>query len=258
MEVLGIDIGGSGIKGALVDTVSGNLLSERKRIPTPQPATTEAVSEVIRELARAFHWKGPIGCGFPSVILHGVAKTAANVDKSWIEANVRSNFESATNNVVRIINDADAAGLAEAGFGAGKDEDGLILVITVGTGIGSALIYRGLLVPNSELGHLPFKGGIVEHYAADSARKREDLKWKEWAGRFNEVLNYYYKLFYPDLFVIGGGVSKKFHKFEGLLDVPVEVKPAMLLNEAGIIGAAMAAEQKLELEGHAGSWIHKE
>ncbi|MEM7659943.1 MAG: ROK family protein [Bacteroidota bacterium] len=244
MDVLGIDIGGSGIKGAIVDTISGTLTTERHRIPTPQPATPRAVAETTRELVEHFHWKGPIGCGFPAAIQQGVARTASNIDKKWIGVNVETLLHNRTNCPVTVVNDADAAGLAEVNFGAKRGLKGVTLLLTVGTGIGSALINNGVLVPNTELGHLKFKGDIAEKYASDSARKRQDLSWKEWGKRFNEYLHHVHRLFYPDLIILGGGASKKFEKYEDHIDVETDVMPAKLLNQAGIIGAAVAATAK--------------
>lgn len=241
MEILGIDVGGSGIKGALVNIEQGELITERHRIPTPQPATPKAVAATVKELVEHFKWNGPIGCGFPAAVQQGVAKTAANIHKSWIGTDVQKSFEDATACPVRVINDADAAGLAEATYGAGREQEGLVLLLTLGTGIGSALIIDGNLVPNSELGHLLFKGGIAEHYTADSVRKKEDLSWKAWGKRLNEYLNYVHRMLYPDLIILGGGVSKKFDKYEEYLSVPTPVTPATLLNQAGIVGAALAA-----------------
>jgi len=240
MDILGIDIGGSGIKGAVVNTLDGQLISERHRLETPQPATPQAVAQVVRQLVAQFEWKGPIGFGFPAVIQHGVARTAANIDKLWIGTDVRYLLHEATGCSVKVINDADAAGLAESTFGAGQGRTGLILVLTVGTGIGSALINDGVLIPNTELGHLRFKGGIAEHYASDAVRRKEDLAWDKWGGRLNQYLHYVSSLFYPDLIVLGGGVSKKFHKYQEQLDLTVPVVPASLLNQAGIVGAALA------------------
>ena len=242
MKVLGIDIGGSGIKGAPVDIRSGKMLAERYRIPTPKPAKPRAVAKTVKELVQHFDWSGPIGVGFPAVIQHGVARTAANIDKAWIGTNAISLLEDTTDCPVKVVNDADAAGLAEVTFGGGKGKSGLIILLTIGTGIGSALVKDGDLIPNTEFGHLKFKGGIAEHYAADSARKKFDLSWKEWAKRFDEYLNHVYKLFYPDLFILGGGASKKFDKFEEQLTVPTKVVPAKLLNQAGIVGAALAGK----------------
>ncbi len=243
MKALGIDIGGSGIKGAIVDTFSGELLSERLRIPTPTPSTPHAVAEAMARMVKELDWQGPVGCGFPSVIQNGISVTAANISKKWVGVNTEALFSQTLGMPVTVINDADAAGLAEVKFGGGKGRKGLILLLTIGTGIGSALIADGTLVPNSELGHLLFKGGIAEQYCSDAARKREDLSWKVWAKRFDEYLQYVTVLFSPDLFVLGGGGSKKFDKFDEYLTVSVPVVPAELLNLAGIIGAALAVTQ---------------
>ncbi|MEL7341345.1 MAG: ROK family protein, partial [Bacteroidota bacterium] len=220
----------------------GKLTTERHRIPTPQPATPKAVARTVRKLTEHFEWSGPIGSGFPAAIQNGISKTASNIDKSWIGVNVEELFTNATNCPVKVVNDADAAGLAEAAFGGGKGQDGLVVLLTLGTGIGSALIINGTLVPNTEFGHLKFKGGIAEHYAADSVRKRKDLSWKEWGKRLNEYLNHVNRICYPDLIILGGGASKKFEKFEEELDVPVRIRPAELLNQAGIVGAALSAK----------------
>ena len=243
MKALGIDIGGSGIKGAIVNLQTGELETERLRIPTPTPSTPEAVAETVARLVRELDWNGPVGCGFPAAIQHGVSMTASNISKDWIGVNVESLLSKTLNMPVAVVNDADAAGLAEVRFGGGKGKNGLVLLLTIGTGIGSALITDGKLVPNTELGHLKFKGDIAEKYCSDSARKREDLSWKQWGKRFDQYLHHVNRLCYPDLFVLGGGASKKFEKFEEYLTVSVPVVPAELLNLAGIIGAAMAAEK---------------
>lgn len=242
MEILGIDIGGSGIKGAPVDTAQGQLLSDRYRIPTPEGAKPDGVAEVVGKIARHFDWQGPIGAGFPAVIQHGVARTAANVDQTWIDTNAEALLGEATGCPVRVLNDADVAGIAEMRFGAGRDRNGVVFIITIGTGLGTALFTDGVLVPNTELGHIEMDCQDAEWQAADSARQRENLKWREWAVRFDRYLNRLYALFWPDLFILGGGASKKMAKFEDLLTVPTEVVPAQLRNEAGIIGAAIAAE----------------
>ncbi|MEZ4829430.1 MAG: ROK family protein [Bacteroidia bacterium] len=241
MEILGIDIGGSGIKGAIVNVTTGHLTSERLRYETPDPSTPKAVAKTVAQMVDDFQWKGLIGCGFPSVIQKGKVLTAANIDKRWIDTRVEALLEETTDCLVKVVNDADAAGLAEATFGAGKGIEGLALLLTIGTGIGSAFIQDGQLVPNSELGHLKFKGGIAEHYASDAARKKNDLSWHVWGKRLNEYLNYVYGLFYPDVIILGGGASKKFDKFEDTINVPTTVTTAKLLNLAGIIGAALSA-----------------
>ncbi len=246
MQILGIDIGGSGIKGAIVDTGSGQLVSERLRLSTPQPATPQAVAETLAELVRQLAWQGAIGCGFPAIIRNGVAKSAANIDQSWIGIDVVALLTQATGCNGTVLNDADAAGLAEMRFGCGRDYDGTVLVLTLGTGIGSALFYNGLLYPNSELGHLQLKKGIAEQYASAAVREREGLNWKAWAKRLNKVFAQAERLLSPELIIIGGGVSRKHEKFFPYLDVQAELKPAELRNQAGIIGAACHAAELLE------------
>ena len=239
MEVLGIDFGGSGIKGAIVDTKTGELVTERHRIETPQPATPDAVAEVMAQLTEHFHWKGKVGVGVPAVVKNGVMLTAANIDKSWIGQEVNKQLSERTGCEVECVNDADAAGIAEIHFGAGAKEKGMVFLLTVGTGIGTVIFIDKHLVPNLELGHLEFKGKTIERYSADSVRKRKDLSWEEWGSRFNKALDYYDKMFNPNLFIIGGGVSKKMDKFEDYIDLDTPVVPAEMQNNAGIIGAAL-------------------
>jgi polyphosphate glucokinase len=250
-KVLGIDIGGSGVKGAIVHTKKGKLLSKRHRIPTPQPATPESVGEVIGEIVRHFKWKGPIGVGYPGVVQNGIARTAANVDNSWINKDINTLFSTITGCPVHVVNDADAAGTAEMKFGAGKNFKGVVMLVTVGTGLGTVMFSTGKLVPNLELGHIILMGDDAEKYASDAARKNEDLSWEEWAARFNEYLDRLEALTWPDLIIIGGGASKKDDKFFQYLNTNAKVVPAELLNEAGIIGAAVAArnKHKMELKG---------
>lgn len=243
MTRLGIDIGGSGIKGALVNIQSGELVTERERIPTPQPSKPEAVAEVVGTLARHFDYQGPIGCTFPAIIKRGVAHSAANVDDAWIGTDAASLFSSACNAPVTVINDADAAGLAEMRFGAGKDKLGVVIVLTFGTGIGSALFIDGTLVPNSELGHLEIGSTVAEHWASDKIRKDEDLSWKKWSKRVSSYLQHLERLFSPDLFVFSGGVSKKSDKWLSRLEISTPGVPAEFLNDAGIVGAALLAAQ---------------
>lgn len=243
--VLGIDIGGSGIKGAPVDIDKGDLIEKRQRIPTPDPSTPQNVADVIRRLARHFKWDGPIGVAFPAIVRHGVAYSAANIDKSWIGTDARTLFERATRCPVELINDADAAGAAEMALGAGQGRDGTVLILTLGTGIGSALYRDGVLVPNTEFGHLKFKRKEAEQYAADSVREEKDLSWKKWGKRVGEVLDHMEFLLSPDLIIIGGGVSKKHEHFFRYLDTDAEIVPAEMRNEAGIIGAALAAKDLL-------------
>lgn len=240
-EILGIDIGGSGIKGAPVNIELGQLLQPRIRIPTPQPAKPEPMAEIVGQVARHFDWSGPIGCGFPASLRAGVALGAANIHKKWIGTDARKLFSAATGCPVRVINDADAAGMAEMQFGAGRGRLGTVIVITIGTGLGSALFTDGVLFPNTELGHIEIAGEDSEKYAAGIARVREDMTWKKWGYYFNRYLSTMERLFWPDLFILGGGDSKWFNKFEKYLTVQAEVLPAQLLNEAGIIGAALAA-----------------
>lgn len=239
MQVLGVDIGGSGIKGAVVDTQTGELVTERFRLETPQPATPEAVANTVNELVKHFSWKGKIGCGFPAVIHDGIAKTAANVDPTWININVDELFTKKTGLETYIVNDADAAGIAEMKFGIGKDKKGVVLLLTIGTGIGSALFMNGKLIPNTEYGHLYYKGEVAEKYCADSVRKKLDLKWDEWAKRFSNFLKHIERTINPDLIIIGGGVSKKQDKFLHLINLETELRLALLENNAGIVGAAV-------------------
>lgn len=242
MEILGVDIGGSGIKGAPVDVEKGELLTKRYRIATPQPATPEAVGDVVAQIAHHFRWQGPIGCTFPAVVRHGVTLSAANVDPSWIGTNGQALLEAKTGCPVLLLNDADAAGIAEMGFGAGKGRSGVVILLTFGTGIGSAIFSDGLLLPNTEFGHMEIRGKDAEHRAADKIRTEKDLSWEKWAKRVNEFLARMELLFSPDLFIIGGGVSKKHKEFFPLLRTQAEIVPARFFNEAGIIGAAIAAK----------------
>ncbi|MEU7852952.1 polyphosphate--glucose phosphotransferase [Nonomuraea sp. NPDC049141] len=237
MEVLGIDIGGSGIKGAPVDTASGQLTQERLRIPTPQPAKPQGVSEVVVEIVKHFGWTGPIGVTFPGVVLNGVIMTAANVHHSWIGVDATKLFDGAT-----VLNDADAAGIAEMRFGEGRGREGTVIMLTFGTGIGSAVFVDGVLVPNTEFGHLQIHGKDAELRASDRAREEHGLTWEKWGGRVEEYLRHVEMLFWPSLFVIGGGVSKKADKFLPYVHVDTPIVPARLRNEAGIIGAALAVK----------------
>lgn len=248
MEILGVDIGGSGIKGAPVDTENGQLLSERYRLSTPKSGSPKAIAKTLKKLVAHFEWSGVIGCGFPAVIQDGVARTASNVDKDWIGANAAALFSETTNCKTCVVNDADAAGLAEMRFGAGKDQKGIVLLLTVGTGIGSAMFTGGKLVTNSELGHIYLNGKIAEDYTSDAARKSSDLTWKKWAKRFDKYLDHVESIFWPDLIIIGGGASKRFEKFRKYLTVKSNVVPAQLLNDAGIIGAALFAESMEKAE----------
>lgn len=241
MEILGVDIGGSGIKGSLVDVKTGELVGERLRIPTPVPATPKAVANTVAELVSQLSWRGAIGCTFPAIMKHGTAYSAANVDQAWIGTNVEQLFTSKTGDRVRVINDADAAGVAEMNFGAGVGISGTVIMLTVGTGIGSAVFLDGKLLPNSELGHLEIRGKTGENRASDRIRETEELSWKKWAKRLNEYIQHVEFLFSPDLFILGGGVSKRFELFSEYLELETPILPAKLKNDAGIVGAAMAA-----------------
>lgn len=247
MEGFGIDVGGSGIKGAPVDLSRGELTAERHRVPTPDRAMPQAVAKVVGEVVAQFGWDGPIGCTFPAVVKDGYTCTAANVDKSWIGTDARGLLSKATGLPVTIVNDADAAGIAEMGYGAGQDRAGVVVMITLGTGLGSAVFLDGKLVPNSELGHIEIDGHDAESKASDRARQEEDLSWGKWAKRLSVYLRRLDALLWPDLIILGGGVSKKSSKFLPLLDVRCEVVPARLLNNAGIVGAALAARDGASL-----------
>ena len=240
MDVFGIDVGGSGVKGAPVNTGTGTLLKERVRIPTPQPATPEAIVETCVELVKSAEWDGPVGCGFPAVVKSGVIHTAANIDESNIGFDFGGALEGELGSTVSAVNDADAAGLAEMRWGAGRDASGVVLLLTVGTGIGTALFVDGRLVPNTELGHIEIDGEDAEICAAASARDREKLSWKNWAPRFDKYLHKIEALLWPDLIIIGGGASKRSGKFFPRLTNRTPIVPASLLNTAGIAGAALA------------------
>lgn len=245
MIQLGIDIGGSGIKGALVDINTGKLTSERHRIPTPIPATPQAIAETINEIVKHFNYKGNIGVGFPAALHNGTVLTASNIDNSWIGQNANKLFSDVTKCQVTVLNDADVAGMAEINFGDGKGIEGLIIFLTVGTGIGTAFFNDGKLMPNTELGHIYMKNGYTaENFASDAVRQNEDLSWNEWAKRFRKYLHYLEKLFYPDMFIIGGGISKKFEKYSEMLQLDTKIVPAKLRNQAGIVGAAVCAVSK--------------
>lgn len=241
MQVLGVDVGGSGVKGAPVDTETGQLLKERVRIKTPKGAEPEPVAKVVAEIAQSFEWKGPIGIGFPAPIKGGVTMMAANISQKWVGLNADELFTKTTGCDCAMINDADAAGLAEMKFGAGRGQPGTVILLTLGTGIGTAIFYRGQLLPNTEFGHMEMKGQDAEWRASDAARQREDLSWKKYAKRLNKYLAAMQKLFWPDLFIIGGGISKYSEKYLPLLTIETPIVTAQFLNEAGIVGAALAA-----------------
>lgn len=246
-QILGIDIGGSGIKGNIVNTSTGELLHERFRIETPPNAKPKEIAEIIKKIAYHFDYKGIIGCGFPAVVLNGIIKTAANIGKSNIETNANELFSQILNEKVYVYNDADAAGIAEIKFGAGKNENGVVLVLTIGTGIGSSLFINQKLVPNTEFGHVFMPHGMIgEHYTSDFVRKKENLNWNEWGKRFNEYLTYIEKLLNPDLIIIGGGTSKKLDKFKEQITIKTPILPAQLLNNAGIVGAALLADLRVK------------
>jgi polyphosphate glucokinase len=241
---VGIDFGGSGIKGAPVDVTKGEFIAERVRIDTPSPSTPDAVAAVFVQLRGSFpECDGSVGVTVPGVVTHGVVHSAANIDEHWIGEDADALFTKATGRDVHVVNDADAAGLAEVRYGAAQGRRGLVIVTTLGTGIGSALVYDGVLVPNSELGHLEIEGHDAERRAASSAREREDLSWHEWAKRLTTYYRKLEQLFSPDLFVVGGGVSKKADEFLPLVEIDTEIVPAQLLNAAGIVGAALYATE---------------
>lgn len=244
MELLGIDIGGSGIKGAIVNIRTGEFVGERHRIETPQPAKPEPVAEVVAEIVRHFDYSGAIGVTFPAIMKNGVAQSAANVDKDFIGTDVAALVQEATSLPTIALNDADAAGIAEMHFGAGRGNLGTIIIITLGTGVGSAMFRKGVLFPNSELGHIFLQNGReAEHHAADRIRDEEDLSWKKWGKRVNRFMQHIDFIFSPDLIIVGGGVSKKYDKFFPYIDIQAELVPAQLRNQAGIVGAALAAEE---------------
>jgi polyphosphate glucokinase len=248
MQILGIDVGGTGIKGAIVETTTGSLTSERIRIKTPRPATPEAIGITIKDIVEQHHWTGPIGIGFPSAIQHGVARTAANIDQAFIGLPVAEYFSVQTGCTAHVANDADVAGLAEMRFGAGRNVEGVVLIVTIGTGLGTALFSSGQLLPNTELGHVLLDNGLVaEHYASEAVRVGEKLEWKAWGKRINRYLTTMENLFWPDLIVLGGGVSKNLHKFASQITTQAPIVPAKLLNQAGIVGAALFAEEQLHL-----------
>lgn len=244
MKVLGIDIGGTGIKGAIVDTKRGKLITERVRIPTPDPATPQAVLDTVIQLVNEFSYKGPIGCGFPAAVRHEIVKTASNIDKSWLGMNAAQQIRKATKCPTHLINDVDAAGIAEMKFGAGKKQkkSDTTMMVAAGTGIGTSLFIGKKLVPNTELGFVHLHNMPGEHYAANSVREAENLSLSEWAQRFNEYLMRLESLFWPDLFIIGGGISKKFEEYEQYFTLDTQIVPAATRNHAGIIGAAISAK----------------
>lgn len=247
MEAFGVDIGGSGIKGAIVNCETGELISERFRIATPIPAKPEPIAETVAELVRHFNWSGKVGCGFPGVVRHSIVYDAANLhNKSWVGQNIDELFSKSTSCPVKVINDADAAGIAEIRLGAGKGrEAGVVLMLTLGTGIGSAIFVEGNLLPNVEFGHLELDGKDAEKRASAAVKDDKKLSWEEWGDRLNHYLQYVESLIYPDLIIVGGGVSSKFDQYRKFLHIEAEIIPARFLNNAGIIGAAITATETL-------------
>ncbi len=250
-SALGIDIGGTGIKGAPVNLATGEFLADRIRILTPSPATPKAVAETVVKLLDQMGVDGPVGMTLPAVVSRGVARTAANIDQGWLGLDAVDLFTKATGRQIAVINDADAAGIAEVRFGAGAGRSGVIIMVTLGTGIGSGLFLDGKLVPNTELGHLHLHHGDAEDWAADSVREKEDLSWEEFGKRVDSYLELIQRLFWPDLIIIGGGVSKKADKFLPHVKIDTEVVAAKLQNDAGIVGAAMFAPEIIDDKGAA-------
>lgn len=245
MKILGIDIGGSGIKAAIVDTKTGELITERHRVATPKPATPDAVASVIKEMVDHFNWKKAVGCSFPTTIVNGKCIHSGNLSEKWLNVKVDKLFKKECKLPFYVSNDADLAGVAEVNLGAGKDKKGVTIVITIGTGIGSGLFYNGQLIPNLELGKMLHSDGkIIEFFTADSVRKKEELSLKQWAFRFDTLLNYTRIVFSPSLIILGGGISKKYDEFKEYLETDVEVKVAEFRNNAGIVGAAMFASKE--------------
>jgi polyphosphate glucokinase len=239
---LGIDIGGSGIKGAPVDVATGELLAPRLRFETPQPATPAAIATVVKDIARHFDWTGTIGAAFPAVVKRGTVLTATNIDQAWVGCDAAQVFSNACGGVpVTVLNDADAAGIGEMRFGAGKGRRDVVAMVTLGTGIGFSVFFENELVPNMQLGQISIRGKPAEQRAAESARERKGLSWKQWAKRLNEYFDHLEALTWPDLIILGGGISKKSDKFVPLLRTRAELVSAALLNNSGIVGAALAA-----------------
>jgi len=249
MEVLGIDVGGSGMKGGIVNTETGEMISERHRIPTPESRKPEEMAEVIAEIVKHFDYKGKVGCGFPTVIKKGVCKSPGNLDESWLGVNVEELFEEKTGLDFTVVNDADIAGYASMEYGVGKGVEGLVVMITIGTGLGSGAFYDGKLIPNFELGQIPYKKyKKIELWAAASAKEREGLSYKKWGKRFNKFLKYVDLIVSPDLILLGGGTSKDFNEFKKYITIDTPVIPAELENHAGIIGAAAAAVHSIPMD----------
>lgn len=244
-HALGVDVGGSGVKGAIVDLDTGQLIGERFRIETPQPATPEAVTQAVAEVVHHFSWTGPLGVTYPGVVVDGVVHTAANVDRSWIGCNVKEAYSKALGGQrVTVLNDADAAGLAEQHYGAGRNRTGVVVLLTFGTGIGSAVIHHGMLLPNTEFGHIEVDGKEAEQRAASSVMERKGWSYRKWTKQVTKVLVAVENAIWPDLIIAGGGISKKADKWIPLLKNRTPVVAAQLLNTAGIVGAAMAAAEE--------------
>ncbi|WP_299550444.1 polyphosphate--glucose phosphotransferase [Seonamhaeicola sp.] len=242
MDVLGIDIGGTGMKGALVNSLTGEILTKRFRIPTPKSRKPKDMAKVLNDIVEYFNYKGPVGVGFPTIIKHGVCMATGNLHKDWLGVNAKELFSEASGLPVTVINDADAAGYAVMNYGIGKGEQGLVLMITIGTGIGSGVFLNGELLPNFELGQIPYKNyKKIEAYASNSARKRDNLSYKAWGKRFNKFLELAEIITCPDLIILGGGSSKDFDKYRKQIKIQTPVIPAELGNHAGIVGAAAAA-----------------
>lgn len=245
MAVLGIDIGGSAVKGGMVDTETGTLVTPRHRLPTPEMTDPKEIVSMINDIRKHFGYEGPIGAGFPAPVLHNVPVTAANVSHEWVGRNVADMIQKATGCQTFVLNDADAAGFAEMSFGAGREyqEKGVVMLLTLGTGVGTAFFTDGKLLPNTEFGHIKIRGKDAEWRISDAARKRKKMTWEQWAERFQEYINVMEGLFYPDLIIIGGGMCKFSDKFFPLIKTRARMVTAQLLNEAGIVGAAMYAYQ---------------
>lgn len=241
MEILGIDIGGTGIKGALVNAETGEMLTERYRIPTPGSRKPDDMAEVVKQIVEHFNYSGPVGCGFPSIVKEGVCLSAGNLHSSWVGVNIDELFTQATGQEFTVLNDADAAGYASMNYGVGRGKSGLVIMITIGTGLGSGAFYNGVLLPNFELGQIPYKKyKKIEQWAAASAKEREDLTFERWGKRFNKFLKYVELIVAPDLIIVGGGTSKKWQEFSHMINIETDVVKAELMNHAGIIGAAVA------------------
>ncbi|OJX47063.1 MAG: polyphosphate glucokinase [Chloroflexi bacterium 44-23] len=250
MEILGLDIGGTGIKGAIVNTETGSLITDRQRIPTPEGSAPKDMADAISKIIDFFGYRGAIGCGFPAVIQHGIARTAANISDQWTGMNVNKFLTDLSGSPAFTLNDADAAGIAEMKFGAGREyQQGVVILLTIGTGIGSAIFSDGVLLPNTEFGHLQIRGKDAEQRASDAVRQLKEMSWRKWALALDEFLLILEGLFSPDLFVIGGGVSKKWGKVAPFLTIQTNIVPAQSLNQAGIIGAALYAQDQVNRSG---------